>query len=545
MKYCNHCYKALEDDAAFCTACGKSQVEDSTANFRCPVCGKELDRTVSFCPLCGASVTGSSKPVSKPTSRPAYVPVDEPKKKKPIFKRWWFWAIIVVAIIITTSSGDSENSQAIQQPSADPTISGNVALEPLEVTISETVLYNEDGIRITAKGIEETFSGIDIKLLVENDTDNNIAVSCDDFVVNGITMYGYMYIDVAAGKKTNDTISFLDTDLDVAGINQIATIKTFDAYISDTDTYLKTKDIAFEITTSLGEGYVQLVDDSGVRLYAQNGITVIAKKLTDDYMGATAVVLIKNMSGDDVIVQAENVSVNGYTVSTLHSDAICDGTARFSEIDLYQSSLEENGIEEVEELTFELIVLNPKTFQTIAKTGELRMSLRAETTKNEVSPNPGIDTDEGLLTVEITLPASLFEDQDMDIFDTDAYASENGFLHASVNGDGSVNIVMTKAKHAEMLAEMTVSLETTFAEFVESEDTPYIKRITHNGDFSKISMEVIRSEYESSWDMTPFSLGFSAMFYQMFLDMDCHVEVAIIDFDSGEIIDTVVYPDDF
>lgn len=313
--------------------------------IKCKSCGAEIAKNAKSCPQCGA------------------------KNKKPIFKRWWFWAVIVIIAVTAFSGGEADDpAGAGSQGSGLSSSESND-----KVTIEETVLYENGGIRVTAKGIEDTITGVDINLLVENDTANNIAVGCTDFVVNGVTVDGYMYIDVAAGKKSNGTLSLYNTSLKTAGIEDIATLKTFDAYISDTDTYMKTADIYFEICTSIADTHTQTVDDTGDILFDQNGITVISKSLTKDYIGGTVTVLVKNSTGEDLIVQADNVSVNGYTISVLHSDAVCDGTVRFCEIELLETYLNENEIEEIDEATFELVFLNPKTYETVAKTGELQI----------------------------------------------------------------------------------------------------------------------------------------------------------------------------
>ncbi|MBR2048313.1 MAG: zinc ribbon domain-containing protein [Oscillospiraceae bacterium] len=160
----------------------------------------------------------------------------------------------------------------------------------------------------------------------------------------------------------------------------------------------------------------------------------------------------------------------------------------------------------------------------------------------ESTTSGGIDTDEHLLTVEITLPGSMFENEDMTTFDPEIYAEENNFLSAKINEDGSVTIKMTRSRHNELLKEMSDSLDASFAELIEGEDTPYIKEITHNDDFSVVTIRVDRAAYENSWDFTPLTVSISAMFYQAFLDMDYHVEIIILDVDTGDVINTSVYP---
>lgn len=154
-----------------------------------------------------------------------------------------------------------------------------------------------------------------------------------------------------------------------------------------------------------------------------------------------------------------------------------------------------------------------------------------------------IDTDEKLLTVDITLPASMFEGQDMSAFDADAYADEQGFLSAKVNEDGSITVTMTKAKHTEMLDEMATSLDTTFAEFVNGEDTAYIKEITHNDDFTTVTMKVDKAAYENAFDFTPLAIGMSVAMYQAFTETEYHVEISIVDAATGETINSITYPD--
>ena len=167
-----------------------------------------------------------------------------------------------------------------------------------------------------------------------------------------------------------------------------------------------------------------------------------------------------------------------------------------------------------------------------------------EAPTEETAP-PVIDTDENLLTVEITFPASFFEGTDMSTFDADAYAKEQGFISAKVNDDDSLVVTMSKKKHAELLAETATALDTNFATLIEAEDTPYIKEITHNDDFTLVTMKVDRDAYENALDFTPFIIGMSVSYYQMLLDMEYRVEIVTVDTATGDTIASVVYPDVF
>ena len=242
-----------------------------------------------------------------------------------------------------------------------------------KITIEEAVVYEKDGVKITVSGIEDGWTGPEVKFLVENTTDKNIALSDDTAVINGVTIPVYLYIDVAAGKKTIDTMTIYTSNLEIAGIEKIATVNVKNAHIVDTDNYNTLADTPFEIVTSVGTDYVQGVDDSGEVLFEANGISVIGKVLADSLFGEEVILLVKNNSDKDVIVQTENISVNGFTIDGWMYDTVYAGTVRFCSLDLYSASLEENEITEVEDVSFTVNCIDPYTYNRTAQSDEIQI----------------------------------------------------------------------------------------------------------------------------------------------------------------------------
>lgn len=150
-----------------------------------------------------------------------------------------------------------------------------------------------------------------------------------------------------------------------------------------------------------------------------------------------------------------------------------------------------------------------------------------------------IETDEHLFDVDITLPASLFEGQDMSAFDTEAYAAENGFKSAKVLDDGSVKVTMSKSKHNEVLSELASGIEESCAELIGDVDTPYITAIDHNNDFTEFTVKVERAGYDAAYfDMTPFLLSITASMYHMFTEEGVRdVIVYTVDAATGDVLD--------
>ena len=58
-----------------------------------------------------------------------------------------------------------------------------------KITIEEAVVYEKDGVKITVSGIEDGWTGPEVKFLEENTTDKNIALSGDTAVINGVIIF--------------------------------------------------------------------------------------------------------------------------------------------------------------------------------------------------------------------------------------------------------------------------------------------------------------------------------------------------------------------
>lgn len=260
-------------------------------------------------------------------------------------------------------------------PAVAPTETSTKPTEPDEITLAETVIYDDHGVKITVKGLTDGWSGPELKMLVENSSDKNIVFSGSEFIVNGVTVSGYAHIDVAAGKKSNDTITLSADDLETAGIERIATIQGMDFHVYDSDSYVDMFDVPFALATSIANKFVQEIDDSGDVLFEKAGVTIIAKQLHEDWLGYTVVLFVRNDTGREVIINAENISVNGFTISGWLYDHVYADSVRFCEIMVSSSSLAENEIEKIDTVTFTINVIDPDTYDRIAESDEIGITV--------------------------------------------------------------------------------------------------------------------------------------------------------------------------
>lgn len=155
--------------------------------------------------------------------------------------------------------------------------------------------------------------------------------------------------------------------------------------------------------------------------------------------------------------------------------------------------------------------------------------------------------DKNLTNVELTLPASFFEDQSKEQIEEDA--KQKGIKEIKVNEDGSVYYKMSKATHKEILAEMKKGVEETIDTLVNGEDFASFKDISANKDFTKFTITVNQAAYEDSFDgFGLFGLAIVAAYYDTFTGNhkdNLNIEMILIDDITGETIETVNFPEDF
>ena len=85
---------------------------------------------------------------------------------------------------------------------------------------------------------------------------------------------------------------------------------------------------------------------------------------------------VENNKSTDIGVSCESLSVNGFMVSTLFTETLFPGPYTVSDLELFKSSLEENGITAVESISFELKFYSKQTYQTLFKTGEITYQVK-------------------------------------------------------------------------------------------------------------------------------------------------------------------------
>lgn len=292
-------------------------------------------------------------------------------------------AILLAMMLVFSTAACGASEEVPENTSADP-----VATEPQETqdnreeedptepeepevelpefstnaTIEETVLYDENDVRITATELTYNSYAAELGVVIENNSDkdlsfiaNSVGYSCNS--VNGYMIPdGYLNCDVAPGKKANDQITLSLDQLMLYGIYEIADLEVgFD--ISDDD-YNHVYTGPCKILTSAADGYDYETDHYSQNIasevcqqsyeysvsyfstdvtYESNGLCVASQCLMVNQDDENILLLeVVNNSEKMASVTTTDIAINGLVVctSTWSQDTVNPGKTCIVDVNL-------------------------------------------------------------------------------------------------------------------------------------------------------------------------------------------------------------------
>lgn len=265
-----------------------------------------------------------------------------------------------------SGSDTSEESKEIvvedTDPTADTTDEATVTEESStsDITIDEQVLFEQDGLKVTAtEYVTDSVFGDGIKLLIENNGSTDVGLGCNALIVNDYMISDLFSSTVAAGKKDYETLSLSSSGLKAAGIENVGQIEIY-FHTFDADSYMTISDIdCVTIKTSAYDIMDSTPNDSGQELYNVDGIRIVGKYVDENsFWGAAVLLYIENNSGKNKVIQCDDMSINGFMVTPYFSSTVYDGKKAIDDITLMSTELEENNITSVDDIELKFRIMN-------------------------------------------------------------------------------------------------------------------------------------------------------------------------------------------
>ncbi len=261
---------------------------------------------------------------------------------------------------VQDTNNDSDSNSENDNDNGNDTDSENES-ENKAITFTEIVAIDNSECSIKITGIEpDNMWGYTLKAQLENkSSDKTYMFSVESAAINGVECNPLFAVEVAAGKKSNDEITFMDDALEKNGITEYTDIElTFRVYDSED---WSADDVATQTVHvyPYGEDNVTLFTRETLStdnvIIDNDYITVIVTGYEeDDFWGYSANLFLVNKTDKTVMFCADDVSVNGFMANPLFATSVSAGKCAFSSITWSDTTFEENGITEVEEIEFSL-----------------------------------------------------------------------------------------------------------------------------------------------------------------------------------------------
>ncbi len=289
---------------------------------------------------------------------------------------------LILSCLVSCGSASGDSAEADDYTDADVTTEANLDdsedttaassgdetfMEAFhtDATITETVLWDERDVRVTATALSYSSWSADLELTIENNSNEDFCFSAGtvSYCWNAVNGYmvadGYLMEDLEAGESVETELSFDYYTLQQYGINEIADI-TFGLCVEDDDYnefYLTPKKLEtsaagsydYETDTymeGVGNGlYLQMADYTTEYLaedtmYDNNGIAMISEVLMsqtkEDETSYAAFLEMRNQSEYNIYVTFSDLSINGVSLyeSTYASLEMLPGTRGVKAINL-------------------------------------------------------------------------------------------------------------------------------------------------------------------------------------------------------------------
>ena len=244
--------------------------------------------------------------------------------------------------------------------------------------IEPTVLLDQDGVKVTATGFNTDLFGSSLRLEIENNSDTDIMVTCERFLVNNYSSSGGLYSTVAAGESMEDTLYLpLETLVEV-GVEYIGQME-IQLKISEEETYSE---------ISVGEPVIIRTSDYGAKwdvvpegeeIYNDNGVRIVFLGVSmEESWGDIETQFdfyFENNGDRTVSISSETFAINGIDVGAWIYVTVPAGKRALDYALFYSDTLEEYEIETPETLDVEFSAYDPEDYDDLFDTGLISIIL--------------------------------------------------------------------------------------------------------------------------------------------------------------------------
>lgn len=244
-----------------------------------------------------------------------------------------------------------------------PSITAYAEVNPYAIiadtTIPETVLVDQDGVKITVTGLTATknsSSTVDFLFHVQNTRDEDIKIFTEDLRINTINTQAFNVFNVPKKSSLDCILHVGIEELEENNIEHILTFNlVFDISTNDYKAIFETEEL--EINTSAFGQYEQSFDFSGTLLYDLDNIKIIARPtIKENYFGQDITLYIENNNEFRIMLEIDGISVNGKNVRAISFGFIDPGKKENTLLPIEWEELSKNGITNITQIEMDIAI---------------------------------------------------------------------------------------------------------------------------------------------------------------------------------------------
>jgi len=244
---------------------------------------------------------------------------------------------------------------AVAATEAEITKDAAPAFEPV-------VLVDNDSVHIEATDAEwDSIWGYQVNFVLENKTDKDLMFAAEYTCVNGWDVPGLFASTVAAGKKSNETLTISSSSLEECGIGDITNItigfRVYDSNDWTEDPVVENEFVIYPMGEAADKEYKREARATDQVLVDNDDITItITEQGIDDIWGYRVKLYIENKTDKTLMFATENASVNGFMCDPFWAKSLAPHKKAMTSVDwgtytLEQQKLTPEDVKDIE-LTF-------------------------------------------------------------------------------------------------------------------------------------------------------------------------------------------------
>lgn len=265
---------------------------------------------------------------------------------------------------------DPKPSVSSENSNSGKTDSATSVKETTEYTIKDYTVVETDECAFRINDITDKKGNVQVSVYLENKTeDKTLMFAMEDCVVNGCAIDPFWAKTVAAGKKSNDSFTFSSSELETYGLTSVDELR-FELRVYNYDDWLEDPVVkeVFSVYPTGKEAdqvvYVKREDQSDDEIFVDNEeLKVSAIGSGKGTFWAYYVSLYFENKTDEVLMFSwRDVSVNGYMCDPYFATTVPAHSCKYADVTFSTSAFEENNIETVEEVEFNLYVYDDENW---------------------------------------------------------------------------------------------------------------------------------------------------------------------------------------